>query len=333
MLIVHPLLSSLKPCRGWERRLFSCSIFSMLIAITVCALAPREAGSAEPEIVARVNGAPVTSVELQRMLADAVVQGNHQQKLVAPDPDGKELKRLAVRELIDRQLILQEADRRNFKVTQNELDQALSVLRRRFKDIESFGAWMLERGLDDTSLFDALRVGMLTNRVTSELVAGVRVTEEEVQEYYEAHQGNLPVSEEVRLRIIAVKSEEAAEEVLTALRKGESFGHLARQRSIGQLAAQGGDTGWVDARTLPPALQQTVGKLKTGDVGGPLQKSADEFLIVGLEGRRPLRAKSLAEARSGIEQRLLAPKQQETIQKWLKDQEKKSKIELFLEQP
>jgi hypothetical protein len=68
-------------------------------------------------------------------------------------------------------------------------------------------------------------------------------------------------------------------------------------------------------------------------VGGPLQKSADEFLIVGLEGRRPLRAKSLAEARSGIEQRLLAPKQQETIQKWLKDQEKKSKIELFLEQP
>jgi parvulin-like peptidyl-prolyl isomerase len=173
----------------------------------------------------------------------------------------------------------------------------------------------------------------LTNRVTSELVAGVRVTEEEVQEYYEAHQGNLPVSEEVRLRIIAVKSEEAAEEVLTALRKGESFGHLARQRSIGKLAAQGGDTGWVDARTLPPALQQTVGKLKTGDVGGPLQKSADEFLIVGLEGRRPLRAKSLAEARSGIEQRLLAPKQQETIQKWLKDQEKKSKIELFLEQP
>jgi hypothetical protein len=70
--------------------------------------------------------------------------------------------------------------------------------------------------------------------------------------------------------------------------------------------------------------------LKVGDIGGPVQKAEGEFLLVGLEGRRPVRAKSLAAARPEIEQHLLAIKQQEAIQAWLTGQEKKSKIEVFL---
>jgi hypothetical protein len=66
-------------------------------------------------------------------------------------------------------------------------------------------------------------------------------------------------------------------------------------------------------------------------VGGPLQKGADEFLIVGLEGRRPVRAKSLGEARPEIERRLLPAKQQEAVQAWLTEQEKTSKIEVYIE--
>jgi parvulin-like peptidyl-prolyl isomerase len=309
------------------------SIIVALLIVAAIHLVPLQAGGAEPEseIVARVNGEPVTRGDLDRMLVDPLTTWRLQQELSALSPDSKEQERLALRELINRRLILQEATRRNFTVTENEFDQALSALRRQFGDLESFGAWMHERGYDDKSLDEAIRTGMLTNRVTGALVAEVRVTEDEVQDYYEAHKEDLQAGEEVRLRLIAVKSSEAAEEILAALRKGESFSRLARQRSIGQLAAKGGDTGWLDVRTLPLWLRQVVGKLKPGDVGGPLQKTAGEFLIVGLEGQRHQRATNLAEARPGIEQRLLASKQQEVIQAWLTEQEKKSKIEIFLQ--
>jgi hypothetical protein len=70
-------------------------------------------------------------------------------------------------------------------------------------------------------------------------------------------------------------------------------------------------------------------KLKPGEVGGPFEKGPAEFLIVGLQDRRPLRAKSMAEARPEIERRLLSAKQQEAVQAWLAEQEKKSKIEVF----
>jgi parvulin-like peptidyl-prolyl isomerase len=306
------------------------SILFVLVASAGVALAPWGARSAEPEIVARVNGEPVTRGELERALADPLARLQLEQELDAQDSDSKGLERLALQKLIQRLLFLQEAGRRSFTVTEEDLDQALTTLRRRFTDLQSFGTWMKERGLDDGSLLDTVRAQVLMTRVWAALVKDVRPTEKEVQAYYEAHKEDLMIGEEVRLRFIAVTSKPAAEEIMAALLKGESFSRLAQTRSLGTRAAQGGDTGWVNSQTLPPPLQRAVDRLEVGDAAGPLEKGADEFLIVGLEGRRPVRAKSLAEARPEIERRLLVARRQEAVEAWLAEQEEKSKIEVFL---
>src|SRR6266545_4392619 len=277
-------------------------VLTGLMAGAATTLAPGRAWSAEPEILARVNGEPVTREDMQRLL---------------------------VRRLIDRRLILQEAGRRKFTVPQQDMDAALTALRGRFDDLKSFGMWMHERGLDDKSLFDTLRTDMLMKRVTAALVEKVRPTHAQVQEYYEAHKEDLKTPGEVRLRIIAVKDKAAAQEIVAALQRGENFQRLARERSIGIRAAKGGDSGWVAVATLPPPLRQAVDALKVGEANGPLQKDA-EFLIVGLAGRRPGRTKTLDEARAEIERGLLPARQQEVFQAWLKEQEEKSKIEVLL---
>ena len=150
-------------------------------------------------------------------------------------------------------------------------------------------------------------------------------------QYFEAHQSDLIIGAEVRLRIIAVRSKAEAEEIVAAVKKGVPFDRLARRRSVGRLAAKGGDTGWVNFQALPPLLRDAAAELKPGQVCAPLEKSKDEFLIVGLQERRPILAKNLAEARSEIQRRLLPVKQQEVLQAWLKKQEEKAKIEVFLE--
>jgi len=292
------------------------------------AVASVGAKSAEPDMVARVNGEPVTRAELKRILADPLTRRRLQQELGVQEPDGKELDRLALRMLIKRRLLLQEAARRNLIVTEQDLDHGLTALRNRFNDLRSFGAWMKEQGLNDKSLFETLRDEMLVNRARAALVEEVRVNGEQVEEYYEAHKKDLKTDGEVRLRIIAVKDKIAAEKILAELKRGGNFTALARKLSIGIRAAQGGDTGWVKPQTLPPPLRKAVETLKAGEVIGPLRKDT-EYLIVGLAGRRAAQTKSLAEARPEIEKRLLAEKQQETIQSWLTEQEKNSKIELF----
>jgi foldase protein PrsA len=280
-------------------------------------------------VVARVNGEPLTRAQFDRMVANPLTLRQARQELGVEEPDRKELERLAMRKLVHLRLLVQEAGRRKITVTRKELDEAIAALRRRFDDLKDFGVWVKQQGLNDPELFETVRADMLAKRVTAALVEGVRLTEDEAQEYYEAHKEELILGEEVRLRIIALKDEAGADEIVAALRKGEDFGRLARQRSQGKRAAQGGDTGWVDSRTLPPLLQTAVGPLAAGDAVGPLKKGDGEFLIVGLRGRRPLRAKSLAGARPEIERRLLPAKHQEVIQAWLTQQERESRIEML----
>jgi parvulin-like peptidyl-prolyl isomerase len=172
---------------------------------------------------------------------------------------------------------------------------------------------------------------MLASRASAALVEDVEVTVQQVQEYFEEHREDLIIGAEVRLRIIAVREKGEADKILAELQQGKNFTRLAAKHSRGKLASRGGDTGWVDFRKLPPLLQEAVGRLKIGDVAGPLEKSTDEYLLLGLQDRRPLRAKSLEEAQPEIERRLLAEERQKVIAAWLEEQETKAKIEVFLE--
>lgn len=309
--------------------LLSVSIVIVLAVSAAVALGPRQDGSEDPEIVARVNGEAVTWRELHRAEVDLRALSSLQAK-GEKTLDDEELERLALRQLIQRHLILQEAARQNLSVSEDELDEALIELRDRFADLESFGAWMQERGLEDRSLIETLRADVLVRRVTAALAERAQVTEEQVREYYEAHKEDLIIGEEVRLGIIAVDSMEAGDAVLTALSDGANLGGLARKYSLGLRAAEGGDTGWVNPLTLPPPLRQAVGKLRKGEAYGPLEKNPNEFLVVALAGRRVVQAKSLDEARPEIERRLRPVTQQQAVEQWLTEQAEASTIEVFL---
>jgi len=297
--------------------------------LIVLVAGPSGAWGEEPEIVARVNGEPVTRAELQRMLADSRMRRLSQRELGTQIPDSKELQRLALQKLIHRRLILQEAHRRNITVTEEEIDKGVAALRSRFKGAKKYQGWLRSMGLDEKSLRESLRRDLLATRVSVEVVKEARVTEEQVQEYYEAHKAELQFPDEVRLRIIAVKDRPAADEVLAALKKGEDFDRLARERSMEARAAQVGDNRWAPLESLSPSLREAVRPLKPGEISGPLQGNT-EFIVVRLEERRPPHTKTLAEARPEIEKRLLSVKQQEVLQAWLVEQEKNAKIEVFL---
>jgi len=280
------------------------------------------------EVLARVNGEPVIRGEFERVLANPPARQQLLQELGTQDPNSKELERLALRKLIHRRLILQEAARRKFIVGDKDLDKAITTLRDRFENLREFGIWMTEQRLQDKLLFDSVRDDMLAIRVREALMEGVRVTDEQVRQYYDSHKDELKIVE-LRLQVIVVKEKAAAEEILKAAFKGEDFGRLAQQRSLGLRAAQGGDTGWVDSATLWPALRETAGALRPGEATGPLQRG-DEFLAVRLHARRPGRMKTLSEARPEIESRLLSQQQQKVLQAWLAEQEKTTKIEIFV---
>lgn len=277
------------------------------------------AWGAEPDMVARVNDEPVSRADLQRMLADPLTQRLYRRELGVPAPEDEALARWALRKLIIQRLTLQEAARRSFTVAEQDLDQAVAAWRIRLKTAAKFQKWLKSRSVDEKSLRELIRTDLLVTRVRGDLAKEARLTDEQVQEYYAAHKDELKVPEEVRLRIITAKNERQVKKFHAALRKDQR---------VAQADAQDTDTGWSPLNDFPPLIQQAVAGVKPGKISAPLRGGAGEYVLVRLEGRRPARTKTLAEARPEIEKRLLPGKQQEAVQTWLTQQEMNASIEL-----
>ena len=310
------------------RRLAAASLVALAAGATAPFHAHAAAGGGDSKVVARVNGERVTQAEVQRLLVNPAVRAELEQELGAGERDAKALPRLALDKLIGQRLLLQEARRRNLRVTDKESDDALLKLRRRFRDLKEFGAWMHERGLDDRSLFETIRNELLIKRVAAALIEGVKLSENQIRAYYEAHKHEQQTSGAVHLRVIAVRDRAVADDIVLAAKNGADFGKLAREKSIGRRAAKGGDTEWMSRDRLPPLLRQALGRAKLGEVVGPIP-AGNDFRVVQLVAARSPEPKSLAEVRPRIERRLLLETQKDFLAAWRREQEKRSKVELL----
>ena len=316
--------------RGLPRgiRAFRAVIVAMAGAFAICAA--HSAPSAEPKVVARVNGEVVTERDARRVLGDPLARRQLQHDLGFRASDANALYRLAVKKLIEHRLLLQEARRRKLAVSEQELDRAVVDVRRRFDDLKDLGKWMQVHELDDRSLFDTLRDDLLIKRAAIALVEGVQVSDKEVAAYYESHKEELRGAGQFRLQIIVVESKDVAQQLLMDVYAGgEDFGQLARVRSRGTRAARDGDTGWVSWKDIPPPLREVVRGLKIGQTGGPIGSGTD-YRLVRLTGHRPGPTRSLADVRPEIERRAHEEKQKRVYEAWRAEQEQKSKIEWLI---
>jgi parvulin-like peptidyl-prolyl isomerase len=303
-------------------------IVAMAGAFAICAA--NSAPSAEPKVVARVNGEVVTEGDARRVLSDPSTRRQLQQDLGFRATDANALYRLAVKKLVEHQLLLQEARRRKLEVSEQELDRAVLDVRRRFDDLKALGAWMKVHELNDRSLFDILRDELLIKRAALALVQGVQISDKEIKDYYESHKEELRGPGQFRLQIIVVESKDVAQQLLMDVYVGGAdFGQLARARSRGTRAERGGDTGWVSWKDIPPPVREVVRGLKIGQTGGPIGNGTD-YRLVRLTGHRPGPIRSLAEVRPEIQRRAHEAKQKSVYEAWLAEQEQKSKIEWLI---
>jgi TonB family protein len=86
-----------------------------------------------------------------------------------------------------------------------------------------------------------------------------------------------------------IEAHQRAEEVLAAIRRGDSFSDSARVNSQGPTAAQGGDIGYFTHGKLAPSLDELVFRMKVGDVSDVV-RARQGFVILKVTDR--LAAKS-----------------------------------------
>ncbi len=200
-----------------------------------------------------------------------------------------------LRTLIDERIQLQEAERLDISVSEEQLATAIEALARQNKmDTDQFVGFLTNNKVLPSALQEQIR-GELTwqSVVQRRLMPSVEIGEEEIDDFIrrmESRSGQIQYrASEILLTVDNASQEdsvrEASQRLAEQLRLGAEFPALARQFSQSATASVGGDLGWIQAGQLPDELSEALDKMRQGDMFGPI-RTFGGYYILWLRDRR-----------------------------------------------
>lgn len=221
--------------------------------------------AAQGAAVATVNGVAIPARWMDRNVQANVAQGQ---------ADSPALRSALREELIARELMVQEAQRRGLD-KQQEIDDALKVMRQNV-------------------LIDAL--------VQDELKK-TPITETDLRTEYDRQVKSLGPGElsQYQVATIVVESESEARAVMASLRGGQAFDALARSRSLDASKERGGELGWFLPDQITPAISNVVVNLAPGAVSAAPIQVGSAWHVVRLMAKRPYQVPGFDESRPTLQ--------------------------------
>lgn len=189
-----------------------------------CLLYPVSCNSARvvERIVARVNGEAIFQTELDanlRIARDQMREG------LKPSGWTKEMKRRVIDQMVEEKILLQEAEKEEIVIAEEELRTALQNLKDRFPNKEEFDREMRVQGLTLGRLKEDLKKQlMILHLIERKVKKKIQVTNKEVREYCIQHEENIgkdaeEEKEKIRRLIFDKKFNRAFEKWVKKLKK------------------------------------------------------------------------------------------------------------------
>lgn len=140
----------------------------------------------------------------------------------------------------------------------------------------------------------------LAKELENELKKSFKVSDAEIEKYYNDHQEKYVTPDRIKARHILVDKEDQARSLLKQIRKGADFELLAKQNSKCPSASKGGDLGWFGKGKMDPSFENAAFALKNGEVGDVV-KSSFGYHVIRLDDRRENKTRTLDQVKKSIE--------------------------------
>ncbi|MDD5004907.1 MAG: peptidyl-prolyl cis-trans isomerase [Candidatus Omnitrophica bacterium] len=270
-------------------------------AVTVKHQAATQAAPAAPAqkpqgtVLAKVNDKVITLEELEQNIKN----------LEALSPEIKintpEMKKSLLDEMINQELLYQEARSRGIPVRKEIQDLADGYLR-----------------------------GLAVRQLVIDVTENIAVDPQEIEVFYNQYKEQLSEPEERHVREIVVPSEDAAKEINIAILQGQDFATLARDKSVSDSKNKGGDIGFIKKGQLGEdykKFDEVAFALDAGQISS-IFKGPKGFYIIKVEEVKAPKIKPLTEVWDQVKNSLLPLKQQQRIQELVDKLKRDSTVEI-----
>jgi len=292
-------------------------------------------------IAAIVNGEVITYSQVRSLSAP-------QERLIRQQYTGKdlekklmELRQSAVKDLIDRRLIIQAFKKESFQIPDHIVDQRVQdIIREAFGGdrntfVKTLEAQNYTLGEFKEKEMEKIIVGAMRSKNvrTNSIISPTKI-----DEYYRKHREEFTSKEQIKLRMIMISGQkdtasapaqkELAEEVLGKLASGAEFEQMAQTYSEDSTKDNGGDWGWIERKTLAEPLEKFAFNMPVGRISNIIDY-AGNYYILKVEDKHGGSTKSLTEVRADIEKRLLQEEAQQIQERWVASLRQKAYIKMY----
>ncbi len=292
-------------------------------------------------IAAVVNGDVITYSQVRGLVAP-------REKLLRSQLTGEELAKqlkvardAALKDLIDRQLIIQAFKKDSYAIPDHFVDQRVNeIIKENFGgDRNTFIKTLQAQNYTLGEFKKMENDKMIVQAMRSKNVKLANIASPtKVREFYEKHRAEFTSKPEVKLRMIMIPARSAgsdsaaqkalAEELLGKLVAGAAFDRIAQMYSEDSTRDLGGDWGWVEPKTLAAPLTRVAFSMPVGKISNIIELGGN-YYILKVEEKRGGESQSMEKLRPQIEQRLVQEEAQRQQELWLATLRQKAYIRTF----
>ena len=234
--------------------------------------------------LAVVNGKAIPSSRADLMIKQMTSQGQ---------PDSPQLRGAVKEELINREILMQEADKQG-----------------------------LSNSSDVKNQLELARQSIVIRALIADYLKKNPVSDADIKAEYDKFKAQAG-DKEYHARHILVDKEEDAKAIIAKLKAGTKFEELAKQSKDTGSAANGGDLDWATPASFVKPFSDAMVALKKGDVTQAPVQTQFGWHVIKLEDVRPAKVPTLDEVKPQIAEAL----QQKKLQAYQEELRKKAKVQ------
>lgn len=295
-------------------------------------------GQSASEVLARVNGAEIKAIELQR--AKKVIMSGQPGMQIPPERQ-KEFEQQSLSQLISAELLYQAGQKLVVRDIDKKIEDRIAQSKGRFSNADDFAKAIKALDMDEAELREYTRKDMIiANFIEQTIAPKITVSEEESKKFYDQNLEKFKRDEAVRASHILCgvdseataeekkKAREKAEKLRKELANGADFAKLARENSTCPSSQQGGDLGYFSKGQMVPSFEQAAFALKPGEMSD-IVETRFGYHIIKTTDKKEAETVPFKEARPRIEEYLKGQKVTADVNAYLAEARKNGKIELL----
>jgi peptidyl-prolyl cis-trans isomerase C len=289
-----------------------------------------------------VNGTVITQDELDSQMN--MVVDRLQASGRFPDVSQlEEIRGQVLENLIARELLYQESQKKGIKISEEEVNEQLVSLKGQFPNEEEFNKALKRMNLTEASIKEKLARDLsLKKLIDHEVAPKVKLSDMDIRAFYENNPETFKQPERVKASHILVKVDPKADAsqkaeaqkkidlVQAKLQKGEDFGALAKEYSEGPSGPKGGELGYFTRGQMVKPFEDAAFAMKPGEVSGKVETRFGYHLIK-VTDKTPETTMSYDDVKDRLGEFLKQKKMQEEINVYVKRLEEQAKIERFVQ--